>query len=165
MDAHARDAAQQALADRLRPLLGRARCVAGYVAAGAEIDPLPALEAAHRAGSTLALPHVAGRDRPLRFLRWAPGAPLVEGAFGLLQPLADAGEAEPDLILAPLLGFTRDLARIGQGAGFYDRAFAAHGGARRVGLAWSVQQLPALPLDPWDLPLHAVATEKDWIAR
>jgi 5-formyltetrahydrofolate cyclo-ligase len=53
--------------------------------------------------------------------------------------------------------------RLGQGAGFYDRAFARLPAARRIGLAWSAQEADALPADPWDVPLHAVATEKEWI--
>ena len=35
--------------------------------------------------------------------------------------------------------------------------------AWRIGVAWSVQQVDALPTDPWDLPLHAIVTEQDWI--
>ena len=87
----------------------------------------------------------------------------MPGAFGLLQPRSDAEEVSPDLILAPLVGFDRALRRIGQGAGFYDRAFARLPDARRIGLAWSVQEVDALPTDPWDVPLHAVATEREWI--
>ena len=47
---------------------------------------------------------------------------------------------------------------------YYDRAFAALPGARRIGYAWSVQEVQLVPLDPWDVPLHAVATEREWIA-
>ena len=53
--------------------------------------------------------------------------------------------------------------RLGQGAGFYDRAFARLPAALRIGLAWSVQEVDILPADPWDAPLHAVVTEKEWI--
>ena len=53
--------------------------------------------------------------------------------------------------------------RLGQGAGQYDRAFAAHPAAWRIGVAWSVQQVDALAPDPWDVPLHAIVTESEWI--
>ncbi len=33
----------------------------------------------------------------------------------------------------------------------------------RIGIAWAVQELPQVPTDPWDVPLHAIATDKDWI--
>jgi 5-formyltetrahydrofolate cyclo-ligase len=163
MDARASEAALAALAAQVSARLGAARVIAGYVAVGAEIDPLPILEAVVAAGRRVVLPAVADRETPLRFLHWRPGEPLVAGPFGLLQPAADAAELAPDLILAPLIGFDRALGRLGQGAAHYDRAFAEHPAARRIGLAWSVQETGPLPVEPWDVPLHAVATELDWI--
>lgn len=144
---------------RLRPDL----IVAGYMPLGSEADPAPLADAARAAGCTLALPHVTTRAAPLRFLLWDADVPLEPGAFGLRQPAADAPELRPDIILTPLLGFDAAGNRLGQGAGHYDRAFAAHPDAWRVGIAWSVQQVDALAPDPWDMPLHAIATESDWI--
>jgi 5-formyltetrahydrofolate cyclo-ligase len=143
--------------------LPRARILSGYLGAGDEANPSPLLHAASELGLATALPHVSGRDAPMRFLAWAPGDPLIPGPFGLLQPEEDRPELAPDLILTPLLGFDRRMARLGQGAGFYDRAFAALPHARRIGLAWSVQEVAAVPTDPWDIHLHAVATELEWI--
>ena len=143
--------------------LGGATILAAYLSNGGEVDPLPVLETARQHGLVTALPHISDRDSPMRFLRWAPGEPLVDGPFGLRQPSADAPELAPDLILTPLVGFDRAMRRLGQGAGFYDRAFATLPALRRIGLAWSVQEVDRLPADPWDVPLHAVATEKEWI--
>jgi 5-formyltetrahydrofolate cyclo-ligase len=98
----------------------------------------------------------------MRFLAWRPGEPLVAGPSGLLQPDADAEMVIPDTVLVPLIGFDRGLRRLGQGAGYYDRAFEFLKAARRIGLAWSAQEHPALPEDAWDVPLHAVATERGW---
>lgn len=140
-------------------LLGDARSIAAYVPLGDEADPLPALAAAHDAGLTTALPHIAEPGGAMRFLAWAPGDPLAEGPHRLRQPAADAREIAADLLLTPLLGFDAGLNRIGQGAGHYDRYFAAHPAARRIGIAWSVQQVDRLAPDPWDIPLHAIVTE------
>ncbi|EZP57523.1 5-formyltetrahydrofolate cyclo-ligase [Sphingomonas sp. RIT328] len=137
--------------------------VAGYVPFGSEADPAPLLAAAADAGCRLALPHVTRRDRPMRFLAWRCGDDLSEGLYRLRQPAADAAEVVPDIILTPLLGFDADGHRLGQGAGFYDRAFARLPFAWRVGVAWSVQQVDHCPADPWDVPLHAIVTESDWI--
>ncbi len=135
--------------------------VAAYRPVGGEADPAALVDAARAAGCRIALPHVVDRPTPLRFLAW--DGPLVAGPFGLMQPPADAPEVAPDIILTPLVGFDRRGNRLGQGAGHYDRAFAQYPGAWRVGVAWSVQQLPALSPDPWDVPLHAIATELEWI--
>jgi 5-formyltetrahydrofolate cyclo-ligase len=137
--------------------------VASYVPIGSEADPGPLADAAARAGCHLALPHVVDRATPIRFLAWQHGAPLVAGPFGLSQPPDSAPACAPDIILTPLVGFDRRGNRLGQGAGHYDRAFAAHPAAWRIGVAWSVQQVDALAPDPWDVPLHAIVTESEWI--
>ena len=137
--------------------------VAGYVPVGGEADPAPLFEAARAAGCILALPHVVDRATPLRFLDGDAEIALAAGPFGLRQPASEAAERVPAIILTPLLGFDSAGHRLGQGAGHYDRAFAAHPGAWRVGVAWSVQRVDRLVPDPWDVPLHAIATEQDWI--
>ena len=152
------------VAEQVTSRLGAARVVAGYMAHRGEVDPLPILLVAIDRGLATVLPRITARAVPMRFHHWIPGDELVPGPYGLLQPREDAPELAPDLILAPLLGFDRRLNRIGHGAGFYDRAFALLPDARRVGLAWSVQEVAALPADAWDVPLHAVATEREWIA-
>ena len=137
--------------------------IASYLPIGSEADPSAFVAAARDADCTLALPHVMTRVAPLRFLIWDDAVPLTAGPFGLRQPPALAAEVQPDVILTPLLGFDRRGNRLGQGAGHYDRAFAAHPDAWRIGIALSVQALDALIPDPWDVPLHAIATESDWI--
>ena len=148
-----------AVVARLTP----ATIVASYVPMRGEADPALFDAAALAAGCRLALPHVTGRDAPLRFLAQSGEAALVAGPFGLQQPSHDAPELVPDIILTPLVGFDRRGNRLGQGAGYYDRAFAALPQAWRIGIAWSVQEVDALPADAWDVPLHAIATEREWI--
>jgi 5-formyltetrahydrofolate cyclo-ligase len=142
--------------DHLRPGM----TVATYVALGSEADPTQLAAAAAERGCALALPFVIGRAEPIRFLSWEMGAPLVDGPFGLRQPHADSPEVAPDVILTPLVGFDARLNRLGQGAAHYDRAFARYPEAMRIGIAWSMQEVPAIPTDIWDVPLHAVITEK-----
>ena len=151
------------VADAFVARLGERPVVASYVPIGSEADPAPFVAAARDAGCTIALPHVTTRAAPFRFLAWDDAVPLVDGPFRLRQPIASAAEVRPDIVLTPLLGFDRRGHRLGQGAGHYDRAFAAHPAAWRIGIAWSVQVVDALVPDPWDVPLHAIATESDWI--
>ena len=145
-----------------RDRLHRGQIVATYSPVPGEPDPAPFAQVALAAGCFLALPHVLDRATPIRFLAWA-GEDLTPGPFGLANPHPHWAEVAPDIVLTPLVGFDRQGHRIGQGAGHYDRAFAAYPNAWRVGLAWSVQEMAALQPDPWDVPLHAIATEKEWI--
>lgn len=158
-----RCAAAVMLAERIDERLGIAATVAIYLPIGAEFDTLPVIDRLVRRDIEIVLPHVTGRRSAMRFLVWKPGDPLPGGPMGLRQPAQDAREAVPDLILTPLLAFDARLHRLGYGAGFYDRAFVAHPHAQRFGLAWSVQQVDAIADESWDVPLHAVATEKGWI--
>jgi 5-formyltetrahydrofolate cyclo-ligase len=160
-DAHAPVAlpVPSAFLARLKPGM----TVASYVPFGGEADPSPFARAAVDAGCVIALPHVVRRSLPMRFLAWETEAALIAGPFGLHQPAEDAAELAPDIILTPLVGFDRSGNRIGQGAGYYDRAFLAHPDAWRVGVALSVQEVEMLTPDAWDAPLHAIATEREWI--
>lgn len=137
--------------------------VASYIAVAGEADPTPLMAASARHGCHSALPHVTDRVNPLRFLAWDEDVPLATGPYGLTQPAAGAKVLSPDIILTPLVAFDRRGNRLGQGAGHYDRAFAAYPDAWRVGVAWSVQEVEHLVVDPWDIPLHAIATEQEWI--
>ena len=162
-----RDAADRngaiSVADAFRRRLTIGTIVASYLPIGSEADPAPLVREAVDAGCLIVLPHVVDRASPLRFLAWQDGDELETGPFGLRQPAATAAQCDPDIILTPLVGFDRRGNRIGQGAGHYDRAFAAHPTAWRIGVAWSVQEIAAIDPDPWDVPLHAIATEKEWI--
>ena len=112
-------------------------------------------------GHELALPRFAHRGADMEFARFAD--PYEEedcevGPFGILQPFADAPSMVPDVLFVPLLGFTAEGARLGQGGGHYDRWLAAHPQAVPIGLAWDSQLVDDLPTEPHDIPLAAVVT-------
>ena len=138
--------------------------VAGYAAMGSEVDPAPLLDLAAERGCSLALPFLANREAMMEFRRWHPEGALERADFGFFQPAAGTLPASPDLIIVPLLGFDRAMHRLGQGAGHYDRAFPNYPNALKIGLAWTSQQVDALPVDPWDIPLDAILTEREWIS-
>lgn len=147
----------------LRLAIDEARIIAGYVKTGSEVDPSLLLDVAVAAGKPIALPWLADRNATLVFREWVPGQPLETAPFGFQQPPSDSLLCIPDLILTPLVGFDRALNRLGQGAGHYDRIFAANPSSLRVGLAWSIQECENLPVEPWDISLDAILTETEWI--
>jgi len=114
-------------------------------------------------GKTIALPRVIDRLGSMDFLAWSPEDQLFPGLYNTHHPEPSGPAVTPDVIIAPLLGFDRAMNRLGQGGGYYDRAFARYPDALRIGLAWSVQEHDALPADPWDLPLHIILTEVELI--
>jgi 5-formyltetrahydrofolate cyclo-ligase len=133
--------------------------VAGYWPMRNELDPRPLLIRLGQKGCRLALPAVVEKNAPLVFRHWTPGDDLVEGAFGTQEPMAKAGDIEPDVILLPLLAFDDNGWRLGYGGGFYDRTLSA-GKGLAVGLAFAAQQTKSLPHEAHDRKLHRVVTEQ-----
>lgn len=135
-----------------------AQCVAAYRPIRAEIDPLP-LALAVAGANAIALPVTDGKT--MSFRAWRPGEPLAKGAFEIEEPQGPA--AAPDLLLVPMLAFTRRGDRLGYGAGHYDRYLARHPETRAVGVAFAGQEVDALPVEPHDKSLFAIATERELI--
>ena len=72
----------------------------------------------------------------------------------------------PTVLLVPLLAFDAAGWRLGYGAGYYDRTLVALRarllGPRplAIGIAYAVQEMPALPHHPGDQRLDGVVTEQ-----
>lgn len=162
LDGMAQLAAFRALPAPLVERLADHAVVGAYVALGDEPDVLPMFADLAAAGG-LALPHHAGRVAEMDFRRWRPGESLVKGPWGTQQPDGNAPSAAPHVIFCPLVGFDRQGGRIGQGGGHYDRHFAAHPSALRIGIGWSVQEIDAIPRESTDIALDAILTEQELI--
>lgn len=112
-------------------------------------------------GRRIALPWFSDRAAPMRFRLWDDpyeDEGLEPGPHGHLQPPADAEEVTPDVAFVPLLAFTADGERLGQGGGHYDRWLEANPSAVPIGLAWDCQLTETLPLESHDRHLRAVVT-------
>jgi 5-formyltetrahydrofolate cyclo-ligase len=157
------------------PAWRAARSVAAFVGVRGEPDTRPLLAAALTEGRTLWLPRVLHGSAGLSVLVAVTDlAALAPAPFGLLEPPPRPGElALPsvtptspiDLVLVPGLAFSSAGARLGFGAGHYDRllAPAAHAPTPvRMGLGFSAFVDPPegpLPTAAHDVPMHFVATE------
>ena len=112
-------------------------------------------------GHKIALPWFAAKGEPMRFRLWQNpygDDELEAGPYGALQPRADSPEVTPALAFVPLVGFTADGRRLGQGGGHYDRWLTAHPQTLALGLAWDAQLVETLPMEAHDQPLKAVIT-------
>lgn len=139
--------------------------VAAYMPWGDELDVMPLLVQLSQAGHAVAMPVVHGKGAPLTFHRWSPGAPMVENAYGILQPGPDAEEVMPDIFIVPLLAFDRSGRRLGYGAGYYDLTFAAQRAAGRkftaIGAAFAQQAFDVVPAGGHDVAMDLIVTDAD----
>lgn len=159
-------AAQQAAARMMgfAPVV-EAQTVAAFLSFDGELDTRPLIEGLWRAGKKIYLPVLhpfsAGN---LLFLRYFPDSDLVLNHFKIHEPALDVRHVLPlnklDVLITPLVAFDTTGQRLGMGGGFYDRTlqnWRAHG-LFPVGYAHDCQQVDALPVEEWDIPLPAVIT-------
>ncbi|WP_226636990.1 5-formyltetrahydrofolate cyclo-ligase [Novosphingobium profundi] len=109
----------------------------------------------------IALPRFAARSAAMEFREWAnpfDEEALEEGPYRMPQPPGTATFTAPDIVVVPLIAFTQDGHRLGQGGGHYDRWLAANPTTKAIGLAWDCQLADELPVESHDQPLSAVVT-------
>lgn len=88
-------------------------------------------------------------------------ADFVLSKWNIREPLSHLPRRENlDIILIPLVAFNSKGFRLGQGKGFYDR-FLAHSKAVKVGIGFSWQESDELPVEPHDISLNMICTEKE----
>lgn len=136
----------------------------GFLPIRTEIDPVPAMAEAAAHGP-VGVPVIQGKGLPLKFARWEPDAPLVDGPFGAMIP-ENCTFFEPELLIVPLVAFSRDGGRLGYGGGFYDRTLELLRGKRptlAIGFAFAAQEDHDLPLEETDQPLDMIVTEAEVI--
>ncbi len=151
------------LARLVLPHLMTARVIAFYHPLKDEISPYSILERLG-AGQRAVLPWFGGRDERMLWRE----APAVEPSpWGVLQPSAEAEALAPDTVVVPFVRADRHGTRIGHGKGHYDRALSylrEAGPVFTIGIGWETQlSEEPLPPDPWDVPLDAIATPREWV--
>jgi 5-formyltetrahydrofolate cyclo-ligase len=156
-----------------------AAAVALYIAVRGEVDTAALLDAAWREGKTVLLPLCAPEQSgTMRLAACAGPEQLRPGAYGIPEPVPrapidweqpDLAPSPPDLTVVPGLAFDLKGYRLGMGGGYYDRLLAlpAYAETCRLGLAYDFQRIESVPRRDWDIPMHALCTEKEllWIPQ
>lgn len=179
---------RQTMRDRARGADPDSVRAAGDAIQGAVLR-LSELDGAGTVGCYLALPDEVGTDLLLAglwargqrtcvpawhaasnryVLAWlAPDDVRARGPSGVPEPAdpREVGSEPVDVLVVPGVAFDLRCARLGHGRGHYDRLLADRPGALRVGLAFSRQVVPALPVEPHDESMDLVVTEGQIIRR
>jgi len=143
--------------------------IAAFMAFDGEPDLAPALKQLELSGITLALPvveYTPGKS-VIGFRQWSTNWVLKNNRYGIPEPSGTERipTMEIDLVLVPLVAWDEAGGRLGMGASFYDRHFQPFRGLNRplrMGVAYELQKVEKLPLDPWDVRLHAMLSERGW---
>ena len=138
----------------------KARSVFLYVSVGLEPDTRALLEAALQEGKRVYVPR-CGPDRTMKAVRIGSMEELRPGAYGIPEPPEENEEAAPgdlDLAVVPCVTATREGARLGHGAGYYDRFLRLHA-CPSVCLCYGRMLADGLPTDKHDVRMDCIITE------
>jgi 5-formyltetrahydrofolate cyclo-ligase len=105
-------------------------------------------------GSVLSVKKYTGKDN------------CVKGPFGILEPEGKCIETlnEVDLIVIPGVAFDRNGNRLGRGKGYYDKLlYTIPSTTLKAGICFDFQLLENIPVDPWDIQMNLIVTEKEVI--
>lgn len=151
-----------------------AKTVMLYVSTGREVITSEILTTMLRHGKRVCLPKCidideAGNrimDTPTMEAReFAPGYKLVTGAYGIAEPGTDAPLVNPeelDLVVLPCVSCDIKGARLGHGAGYYDRYLRqTREDCKAFALCYERVLAEEIPTGPYDVKMDAVITEEN----
>lgn len=143
----------------------QAQAIMLYTAVRGEVQTEFLLAKAYEQGKRVFLPRCEGEQGNMVACPFEKGHSLVKGRYAIPEPISAAEEVQfaPLLVLVPGLAFDRMGHRLGMGGGYYDRFLASHPLATPCGLCFSRQLFSSLPFDPWDIPMAAVCTEREFL--
>ena len=97
------------------------------------------------------------------FRNYTSDSSLVPNSYGILEPLRNAEEVVPSIIIVPLVAFSLFGYRLGYGGGYYDRYIKKNLDDKnliKIGLGFSFQKYDELPNENHDQKLNWILTEK-----
>lgn len=164
-----RERAAHAVADAIATThwLAPGKRIGLYASMPQELGTGPLIDLALARGCQVYLPRITSmRRRSMRFVPLGPNARRHD--FGMLEPEGAGfiGARFLDTIFCAGVGFDRRGARLGHGAGFYDRALAFRHtrthwrGPRLVGLAYHFQVVPFIPVGEHDVFMDLLVTDR-----
>ena len=138
-----------------------------YVSFRSEVDTHQLIRERLNSGLEVAVPKTDVTNRRLEtyLLRdWEKD--LRPGAYGILEPdIKVASLIRPsqiDMVVVPGSVFDRQCGRYGYGGGYFDRFLSIEAPqALRIGLAFSLQVLPEIPLKTHDQRMDIIVTENE----
>ena len=138
--------------------------IGGYYPSNYEIDDLEILDVLDKQNFKVSLP-IVKKNNQMNFYSWSKKDPLKINKFGIPEPITSK-ILYPDILLVPLVGYDKNLNRLGYGGGFYDRYIEKIDKIKKVtkiGLAFSYQKIKSVPIDQHDKKLDFIITEKEII--
>jgi 5-formyltetrahydrofolate cyclo-ligase len=137
-----------------------------YTSKAPEVDTRPLMECLLSEGVRVVVPIIERETRTLRLSYLDDISVLVTSTFSVPEPVGNEVPARSEdikTVIVPMLAFDRSGHRLGYGAGYYDRFLSGNRDTKKIGIAFSCQEVPSVPADENDIPMDIIVTEKEKI--
>jgi 5-formyltetrahydrofolate cyclo-ligase len=134
--------------------------IAFYYSSNNELDVMPALLYAIKAGKKCYLPHIATNSDILKFIYFDNETSLTTGAYNIPSPRVTSSSVfiDPsalDLVIMPVVAIDKDQNRIGMGKGYYDKTFSFKNTSankpKLIAACYKFQLIAEIEPEPWDI--------------
>jgi len=148
------------------PEYRESRVIMFFLSFRSEVDTRSMVEESLARGKEVLVPKALPDSRELIASRLLDcREDLAPGAYGIPEPKESALRAvdplQIDLLIVPGVAFSEDGRRLGYGGGYYDRFFGRlRPEVPLLALAFELQIVPEVPVQPWDRPVDLIVTEK-----
>ncbi|WWO99164.1 MAG: 5-formyltetrahydrofolate cyclo-ligase [Candidatus Dasytiphilus stammeri] len=146
----------------------QAKKIAIFVSFDGEINTDQLIKQLWQRNKQVCLP-VIDQVNQILFMQYTSLTLMILNRFNIPEPLLDFRKILPletiDIIFIPLVAFDAFGNRLGMGGGYYDRLLQHRDSYKflSIGLAYDFQQVAAIPITTWDVPLTALITpSKIW---
>lgn len=131
-----------------------------YMPIRGEINCQSLIEQLLANGWQAALPKIIAKDAALQFRKWTPDCDMQPEVWQIPVP-QNTPELNPNVLLIPLVGFDKQLHRLGNGGGFYDRSLASMSPTTlAIGVGLELQKLDDIQPQSHDMAMDYVVTEQ-----
>ncbi len=151
--------AESIVFEKLKILVNQYQRIGIYISFGNEMNTYDVIAYCWKNGIEVCVPKVV--DNTLEFFLIESWDDVRPSSFGILEPFNEnrIRVEEIPLQIIPLSSFDSEKHRTGYGKGYYDSVLK--GDVCKAGIAFACQEVSEIEVDPWDVTLNHILTEKN----
>lgn len=144
------------------PEYQEAKWIFCYMDAKGEVQTKYLIEHAWKNGKRVVVPKVEGKE--MSFYEITGFSQLETGNFGIMEPVSTCikvdSKDKKSIMIIPGVAFDQAGNRIGYGGGYYDKYISSHSKMYKMAIAFSVQIVPQIPSEEYDIKMDCIITER-----
>jgi 5-formyltetrahydrofolate cyclo-ligase len=142
----------------------RAQFILFYISYGSEVATHEMIQECLASRKQVVVPCTDAKSRTLSLSKLQRWDDLGIGTYNIQEPRVECrceiSLSAVDLIIVPGIVFDNAGHRIGHGMGYYDRLLCENTKATTVALAFELQLVEKIPVEPHDISVDMIITEK-----